>query len=993
MQLHRLTLCAIGPFAGTFDIDIERLGASGLFHLEGPTGAGKSTLIDAIVFALYGEVAGRSSSADRMHSNAADAATTPFVELDFSTASGMYRIRRTPKHERAKRRGNGMTTENGSAKLWRLLSPDGSGDASDPMSTRVEEVGAEITRIVGLTHEQFVQTVVLPQGEFATFLRSTPEVRRELLQKLFGTEIYDAVLDRLVDQRKAAKQQRADAINEVSGAIRAYSGAAGLDQSAEAALSACEGEALVDEVASQLSQLSLEVDAAAAAAKAAASQADLARIDLVERQTRERSRQRVIALRRELASIDATRNEQARQSVALERALEATRLTPMLDGIVAAEARHDQAVAELEKRREHVSVPDAAPTGWPQHERSLRDAAAGLSTLDALERALPARTLAVADLARTRDEAAMNRRDVDEAIVLAPQALSDLREQLSAALAHRGTHAGAVAEADSAAVVLAAATALESRQAAALTAGAARESARQLAQQRLADETDLRSRFLDGMAGQLASALVVDEACPVCGSREHPRPAARRVGDVDKEAVDAAARRLADATSALSEATAEASGIEAELAELRGRSNGVSVADAQSRKVNADLAVADFDIATQDVIRLESDILAIEKTLAENRTQCETLTAETTRLDAEVSVAAGALETDRKKVSESLDGHATIADRVVALISEADEWHRATESFAAVEAASADRATRTGEWDGALAKSPFASRSEVVSARLSDEERGRLSREIERARERRREIDVELASSELTTVTSDDVIDVAAVERLAADAAAAHQKAQQIAANLRQRFDDSAGRGHAIESALALQRKVVAQTAPIIRMADLLGGASPDNAKSMSLPTFVLRERFADVVASANERLSTMSDGRYALVHVEDREGSRRAGLGLRVRDSHSEKERDAKTLSGGETFYCSLAMALGLADVVRAEAGGVDLGTLFVDEGFGSLDPDTLDHVLSVLSRLGTSGRVVGIVSHVPELKERISERVTVIPNRDGSSRLVVSA
>ncbi|MGB2839599.1 MAG: SMC family ATPase, partial [Actinomycetes bacterium] len=213
MQLHRLTLCAIGPFAGVCDVDVERLSASGLFLLEGPTGAGKSTLIDAIVFALYGDVAGRSSSADRMHSDVADAETTPFVELDFSTANGMYRIRRTPKHERAKRRGEGMTTENASAKLWRLLSPDESAEGAEPMSTRIEEVGAEISRIVGLNHEQFVQTVVLPQGEFATFLRAAPEVRRELLQKLFGTEIYDAVLDRLVEQRKVAKQQRADAAN------------------------------------------------------------------------------------------------------------------------------------------------------------------------------------------------------------------------------------------------------------------------------------------------------------------------------------------------------------------------------------------------------------------------------------------------------------------------------------------------------------------------------------------------------------------------------------------------------------------------------------------------------------------------------------------------------------------------------------------------------------------------------------------------------------
>ncbi len=993
MQLHRLTLCAIGPFAGVCEVDVERLSASGLFLLEGPTGAGKSTLIDAIVFALYGDVAGRSSSADRMHSDVADAETTPFVELDFSTANGMYRIRRTPKHERAKRRGEGMTTENASAKLWRLLSPDESAEGAEPISTRIEEVGAEINRIVGLTHEQFVQTVVLPQGEFATFLRSAPEVRRELLQKLFGTEIYDAVLDRLVEQRKVAKQQRADSAHDVSAAVSAYCGAAGLDDAAEAALAGREGGALVDEVAGQLSRLSAEVEGAVVAVKAAELAADQARERLVERRARERSRLRVTALRSELATLDADRDEQERLAVVLEQAVEAARLTPLLDGIVAAETRRDAASAELDRRKAQVAVPDADPSAWPQLERSLRDAAAGLSTLTDLERQLPARTQAVSDLAQARDEATKNRRAVDEAIVLAPQELAELREQLAAALTLRGKHAGAVTESEAAAAVVAAANELESRQEAALAAGAAAEKARQFAQHRRVEETEIRSRFLDGMAGQLASALVDDAPCPVCGSREHPRPASRRAGDVDRAAVDTAAKALADATSALEEATAQVSRIESELAELRGRSGGVSVADAQSRKVNADLAVADLDIATQEVSRLEGEISAIEERLTEYQSRRDALAAETTRLESEASSAVAALAADRQKVADALDGHSAIADRVAALLGEADEWHNASDAAKALDSARADLATRTAEWGHALAASPFTTRDDVVASRLSDEERSRIAHEIERVRQRRRDIDAELASPELLDVKSDEVVEVAAAEAQAVEASATYEQTQEAAANLRQRLDDSRARAGAIKATLSVQAEVTAGTAPLIRMADLVGGASPDNAKSMSLPTFVLRERFADVVASANERLATMSDGRYALVHREDREGNRKSGLGLRVQDTHSDQERDPKTLSGGETFYCSLALALGLADVVTAEAGGVDLGTLFVDEGFGSLDPDTLDQVLSVLSGLGTSGRVVGIVSHVPELKERISERVTVIPNRDGSSRLVVSA
>ncbi len=994
MQLHRLALGAIGPFAEVCEVDLEQLSASGLFLLEGPTGAGKSTLIDAIVFALYGDVAGRTSSPDRMHSDVADPGATPFVELDFSTSSGTYRIRRAPKYERAKRRGDGTTTENASARLWRLASPgDATSAEGEPIANRIEEVGAEIRRVIGLSQEQFVQTVVLPQGEFATFLRSTPEVRRELLQRLFGTETYDAVLDRLVEQRKEAKQQRVDAHVAVAGAVRAYCGAAGLDAEAERELVQRDSTELATEIAAQVAQLRVDTESSESRATAASALADQARQRLSERQARDRARLRVVALRGELANWDASRDDVEVQKTALQLAADATRLAPMLDGLAAAESRHEAAVAELERRRATVSVPDADPQTWPQHERALRDAAAGLAGLAEVEQVLPRRVQSLSDLARQRDDAARKHREADEAIVLAPQAISALRQQLAAARALAAEHAGAAAERASAAAVLEAAAALQSGQDQVAKAGASREDARLMAQRRLAEETEIRARFLDGMAGHLAGSLVADEPCPVCGSREHPRPAARRTGDVDRRDVEAAARLLAEATSSLELASAEAARVESELAELRGRADGASLVEAQARMRTADLAMADLEIAAHDVTRIETEITASEAALAEHRTMRDELAREATRLDVEVSAASAALEADRSQIASALDGHPSIADRVAALLNQAGVWSRAAESAQALHSARADLDTRLAEWDVALDRSPFSAREDVVAARLSADEQQELAAQVEGARRRRAEIEAALASPELADVAVDEVIDLAAAEHDLIHAQAVHDAAQGQVTQLQQRLNASVTRASGVESAIAAEAQTVERTASLIRLADLVSGSPPDNTKSMSLPTFVLRERFADVVASANERLATMSDGRYTLVHVEEREGSRRSGLGLRVRDTHSDQERDPRTLSGGETFYCSLALALGLADVVTAEAGGVDLGTLFVDEGFGSLDEETLDNVLGVLSGLSTSGRVVGIVSHVPELKERISERITVIPNRDGSSRLVVSA
>lgn len=994
MQLHRLTLCAIGPFADLCQVDVEQLGASGLFLLEGPTGAGKSTLIDAIVFALYGDVAGRSSSADRMHSDVADADVTPFVELDFSTAHGMYRIRRTPKHERAKRRGEGMTTENVSAKLWRLASPGAaSTDLGEPISTRLDEVGAEVTRIVGLTQEQFVQTVVLPQGEFATFLRSAPEVRRELLQRLFGTEIYDTVLDQLVDRRKEAKQSRTDAAAAVTGSTRAYCGAAGLDEEAEASLVDTDSAALTEAITDQVGQLRREVEIASAASATATARAEQARKVATECQARERARRRVVALRQELAGLDALADEREADRARLRRAAEALRMVPLLDGMVAAERRRDEAAAVLADDRAKLADPQSEPETWPLRERSLRDRAAELAALSELEQVLAARTDALSALVKERDELVRRRREADEVLVLAPAALAELRQHLMASMTLRGDRAGAPDERRAAAAVLAAASELDSLQAKATEVGAAREAARQLAQQRLADETEIRHRFLDGMAGYIAGGLVTAEPCPVCGSLEHPRPAARKPGDVTKDEVETAATRLADATAALEVASTEVGEVESVLAELRGRADGVSVADAQVLLVNADLAVADLDIATRDVERIEADIAARETAIAEHRTASDDLTRESTRLQAEVKSAESAADTDRQRITAALEGHTSIADRMAALSADADELHVAAEAARVADVAVADLATRESEWTSALASSPFASRGEVKAARLDDGERSTLTEGLEAAERRRTELAGELSTSELADVDVDEVIDVAGAHADVARSEIALQSVQEQVARLRQRLEDSVSRSADVEAAVSAEAEIEHATTSVIRMADLVSGSTADNVRSMSLPTFVLRERFADVVASANDRLATMSDGRYALEHVEDREGNRRSGLGLRVRDTHTEQPRDPGTLSGGETFYCSLAMALGLADVVTAEAGGVDLGTLFVDEGFGSLDPDTLDNVLSVLSGLGTSGRVVGIVSHVPELKERIAERITVIPNRDGSSRLVVSA
>lgn len=1050
MRLHRLTLQAIGPYAGEHTIDFVELGRAGLFLLEGPTGAGKSTIIDAIVFGLYGELAGTGASKDRLHSHHAEPGTEPFVELVFETGSGIYRVRRTPAYQRPKQRGGGFTPQQASATLVRLPDPDAS--TGETLSTRAQEIGPEISRIVGLTREQFVQTIVLPQGEFAKFLAAGGEERSELLRSLFGTEHYDRLARHLVEQRRQAHRDVDGAKESLGRAIAKFSGAAELEEiQAQTARTgddplaplpedeqeetggvdevaallqplAPDSETLLDDAERIVAVLRARADAQADTAAATRRALESARAEHAAETALRAALERRAELitERELLTVDDEPIAQLAERVAA--AVRADTVASALTGAAAARRALDDAGADLARveeqtaetvvalddealsaRREAITVERAGmvgilalEAGGPGRQAALDDITAALAEVETSLSALTAEQ-------RSREE----RRD---ALVGGPETVEQANAELQRAerLVDQATERvrllDRVEQAD--------------KQLVSTTAEVA--AAVVVAKRAIEAETALRMRRMDGMAGELALELRDDEPCSVCGSLAHPAPAPLAADHPDADAVEAASASRVEAEAAVQAAHGARDAVQAERRHLiesfravevdpgagadprptvdldafdldharTENAASVTTAELQRERAAATAAAAAAELA--EVGRLADEHLA--GVLAESKLVAKRATL-TERIETARAVHAEALSEAARVLGDRAD---SLAELDAVLAAELDELV----GLATARAAYADRrqreAERSAELRAALERADFTDEDAASAAAMHGVERAGAEARVADHRRRTMAVATALESAPIAALTGAEAPDVEQTAARLADAEGAASSATAAAAVAARRAENAAAAARALSDAAAENADAVREAAAVIRLADVVSATGAENTTRVTLGTYVLLRRFEDVVAAANARLESMSGGRYELVRSDTKEGpsrSQRVGLSLTVHDHRTNRRRDPKSLSGGETFYASLCLALGLADVVTGEAGGVELGTLFVDEGFGSLDPETLDTVMAELGRLSAGGRVVGVVSHVEEMKQRIGERIEVRRLEDGSSTLLVRA
>ncbi|MGW7088489.1 AAA family ATPase [Streptomyces sp. NPDC054871] len=1019
MRLHRLRITAFGPFGTTQDIDFDDLSAAGLFLLHGPTGAGKTSVLDAVCYGLYGSVPGPRQGSGQgvtLRSDHARPDARTEVCLELTVAGRRLEVTRQPPWERPKKRGTGTTMEK--AQSWlREYDAAAEGDAEwKDLSRSHQEIGEEITQLLGMSKEQFCQVVLLPQGDFARFLRADAEARGKLLGRLFDTRRFAAVEQRLAEQRRDAEGAVREGDGELLADAHRMQQAAGGDiealEHAESPLPDLSpgdpglAEAVLAWAAVARTSARERRTIAGCALTAAESAQAAAGRRLDDVRELDRLQTRFAQARERAGRLQERADEHRQRQTRMERGRKAETVAPALGLRRATEEEHRRATADEARARGQLpaTFADSGASGLAAAARKLAEELGGLESARRAERRLAELGTERASLEREEwaddellREAAgwldgweANRTALQERIESAQEAATRA-EHLAGQLEPTQGRLDAARRRDR--LTREAAAAYERTLAARERATGAHEHWLTLKEQRLT-----------GIAAELAAGLTDGAPCAVCGATEHPAPAPKSAGHVDRATEESALaayrqaeelrtreeRQLGEVRESLAAAGAaalgssagESSAEESEAAapqgpsveqlaalveELRGEHAGARSRASGLHAAREALAQAEREHDRRVSVQQEAAVRA-----ASRATLRDALEREQAALDVELTRARGA--------SGSVAARAAQLERQAALLTEASEAARVAD----------DTAQRLKDADARLAdaafRAGFDTPGDAADALLDDASHRELQHRIDAWQNEEAAVRSLLAEPDAAAAAQEPPADLRAAQeaaehadRRARAAASALDAATRRCAELDRLSDRSAAGARRLAPLRAEYDRVA-------RLAGLAAGTSADNERKMRLESYVLAARLEQVAAAATARLRRMSSGRYTLVHSDDRTGRGRSGLGLHVVDAWTGRERDTSTLSGGETFFASLALALGLADVVTDEAGGVRLDTLFIDEGFGSLDDQTLDEVLDVLDSLRERDRSVGIVSHVADLRRRVHAQLEVEKGRAGS-------
>ena len=867
MKLHSLTIQGFGPFKDKQEIDFDALSQDRIFMLEGPTGAGKSSIIDAIVYALYGVTAHEAATkagpaGQRVRSDYCEAGDETKVVLEFTTGGARYKISRTAAYDAPKKSGEGTTPVNAKAVL-EFINP------AHEAIHQVREVNLRIKEELRLDNEQFSQMVVLPQGDFASFLHASTEKRREVLESIFKTFFYDKIKGEIDARAKEILTLLARENQNLSHHLRNLSDEV-TEESPE-----IDFKALEDIVADKNVQRAEQDQAIAEAVTALRPKSD-------------QQLAKKVSLEKELAplSADLIKLQESHQQIETKRTLS--------EELITLNSRSEEFV----EKEAHLRARQKA-SGLQEILNSRDDAA------DAMQKALDQIDEEYVELTAAQVNARIKKLNTEV------PALARKSDAASKAADEVETLTSTIKESLEYEAQIKALPGL-------ITKVAASEKKVAAAKKKL---KDYRTLEMDSVIFEAAKKLKKGHQCPVCGSLDHPKPVkATHSFDPDQVAL------LEDQLEKL----------EGELSDLRFE---VRAAESASKKKFKPSAELEKKLATLKSDSKQADELA------------EKYEAAQLELDALNGSLPAFISYENSEKSHGAAETKLTAEMKRLKIEDED---------ALAELLEIDEEALHGEID------TYKGRIKEIEALLSQPEFKKLPEATD-----------ELEAKVATLVGKIDVIE-------AALAAVNDQLA--IVERVNESIDAARDGIHqALDAITALRTS----GDPYLK---LQGWVDGKNVAGLSLTNFVLQERLEMILEFASRHLRRMSNNKYEFRLHEEKQGrTKQAGLGITIMDFFAGKERPAETLSGGETFYASLALALGLVEVVKGDNGGIELGTLFIDEGFGSLSDDTLEEVLDVLEDLREE-RVIGIISHVEGMKTQIPMRLEVRPTDHGPSTVTMN-